>query len=81
MSIYSLMGFTFVFALCLLYWRRKTARKRKAATALPLLMRCDSCGHIDDYDNFDPNPAANNTFFCPSCDDWTFEELVETESR
>lgn len=40
-------------------------------------IQCENCGHIDLYDNFEPSNDSCYSFFCPSCDDWTYECAVE----
>ena len=36
-------------------------------------IKCENCGHIDLYDNFEPSNDSCFSFFCPDCDDWTYE--------
>jgi hypothetical protein len=36
-------------------------------------IRCENCGHVDLHDNFEPSNDSCFSFFCPACDDWTYE--------
>jgi hypothetical protein len=53
---------------------RKPAKNEKADE---YKIKCENCGHIDLYDNFEPSDDSCYSFFCPSCDDWTYECAVE----
>ena len=39
-------------------------------------IKCENCGHVDLYENFEPSNDSCSCFFCPSCDDWTYECAV-----
>ena len=41
-------------------------RKARPTPNPPYLITCDSCGHVDDYYNFDP-VATNYYLTCPAC--------------